>query len=368
MKSFEYGDSEIGAKEMSVAVASMILGVGIFTLPRTLIGKTSGVDAWISILLAGTIICCATYVSAKLASRFPGQSFMEYTSRIVSKPVAAILTFGFGVYAIMHTAFEIRSMGNIAEMYLFERTPTAALVLIALLVVAYAVTGSRVAIFRLNLMFLPIVFVIAFSIIMMNVNVFDIDRLRPFFPSDWRELLMGTKEAAYKMIGFEIVLFYTMYLNRPKEAPKASLYGLIPIILLYVLIFIFCIGVFGTSVTQQIVYPTVELARQVEVPGEFFERFESIFFTVWIMTIFNTSFMALDVAMLAFYSLFKKGKKIHYICVLCPIVYLVAMFSPDIASFIQYTTVVSIFGLIVGIAMPIVLLLIAKMRGVKANG
>ncbi|RKD21028.1 spore gernimation protein [Ammoniphilus oxalaticus] len=368
MKSFDYGDKMIGSKEMAVAVASMILGGGIITLPRVLAGKTFGADGWLSILIAGIFVCLFTHIAVKLAIRFPHQSFFQYTSSIVSKPIAYALVFVFGVYAMSIVAFEIRLMGNIAKLYLFSRTPTEVLTLSFLLVIAYAVAGTRAAIFRLNLMFFPIVMIVAAVVVVMNLGAFDFKNLFPIFTTDWKGLYSGVKETAYKMLGFEIVLFYIMYMTRPQQAYKASRIGVGLVVMLYILIYITCIGVFANEVTQTIVYPAVELARQVEVPGEFFERFESIFFTVWIMTIFNTSAMAYDIALISVRSMFKQGGKLVYLSFMSPIIYLMAMYPPTHVDVIRYGRYISYTGLTLGAALPALLLLIAVLRGVKGDG
>ena len=146
MKSFEYGDQEVGDKEITVAVSSMILGVGIITLPRMLAGETNASDGWISLLLAGGIVCFFTYIIGKLVSRFPKAVFFAIYITDCFQPLAYVITFIFGIYALSTVAFQVRSVANISRMYLFNRTPTEVLVLIFLLVVVYAVSGSRAAI------------------------------------------------------------------------------------------------------------------------------------------------------------------------------------------------------------------------------
>lgn len=367
MRSFEYGDQQIGSKEIIFGVASMILGVGIITLPRLLAERTVASDGWISILLAAGITIFFILIMAKLINRFPGQSFFQYTSSIVSKPVAMVITFLFGIYALGLTAVEIRSTANILKMYLFIRTPTEVLALVFLLVIVYAVAGTRVAILRINLMFFPIVMSVAAGVVLMNFSFFEYENLRPFITSNWKQLLAGTKEATFSFLGFEMILFYAMYMNRPKQVAKASITGILLIVFLYLFIFIFCIGVFKNEVTKTIIYPTVELAREVEVPGEFFERFESIFFTVWLMTIFNTATMAYDIALMSFRSILKKGKKMVYFSIMSPVVYLVSMFPPTLVDFFKFTSYISYAGIFFAMILPVILLLVAKIRRVRAD-
>lgn len=71
MRPFEYGDEEIGTRELAFAVSSTIIGTGALSMPRVIATQTLFSDGWI-ILLAGGIICAffAWFVT-KVAILFP---------------------------------------------------------------------------------------------------------------------------------------------------------------------------------------------------------------------------------------------------------------------------------------------------------
>src|SRR5690625_5086876 len=139
---------------------------------------------------------------------------------------------------------------------------------------------------------------------------------------------------------------------------------IIPIIL-YSLIFISGLGVFGHSVTQNLLYPTVELAKTVDIPGGLLERFESIFFVIWIMAIFNTTAMAFDVAVLAMNSIFKNIKKMTIILILAPIVYLISMLPKDMIGVDTFITYLSTIHFLYVISIIIGLTILMKFRRVN---
>ena len=56
MKPFEYGDEEIGSREIGFAVSSTIIGIGALSMPRDIANQTLFSDGWI-ILLLGGLIC-----------------------------------------------------------------------------------------------------------------------------------------------------------------------------------------------------------------------------------------------------------------------------------------------------------------------
>ncbi|MBP1933789.1 GerAB/ArcD/ProY family transporter [Ammoniphilus resinae] len=367
MKSFEYGDEEIGSREILYAVSSMVIGVGIFGLPRTVGSVTKGSDGWVSILLGGVLALFFAWLVAKLASRFPRQTFLQYTTTLVSKPVAIFLTILLAFHLMQFTAYEMRTVANISKVYLFDRTPVEVIALLFLLVVTYGVACSSVGLFRLNLLFLPIVLLIAILLLIMNIGYFEPGNLKPVFSTKWTGYFQGARETLFAFLGFEILLVYIAMTNQPEKTPKAVMIGMSIPLLLYLFVFIIVVGVFGHTAMIQLTDPTIEIAKEVEVPGEFFERFESLFFTIWIMTIFNTSALAFDASVLAFRSVFPKIKRVWLIFFLAPIIYLFGMMPPNLIRVYEVGNWLGFSGFIFAILMPTILFGIAKLRGIKGN-
>jgi len=367
MKSFEYGDGEIGSREILYSVSSVVIGVGIFTLPRTVGSATMGSDGWVSILLGGLVALLFAWIVAKLASRFPRQTFLEYTASLVSRPMAIVLTLMLAIHLMQFTAYEMRVVANISKIYLFDRTPVEVIGLLFLLVVVYAVANSSVGLLRLNLLFLPIVLFAAILLLLMNIGYFEPENLKPVFSTKWTGYIQGAKETVFAFLGFEILLIYIAMANQPEKVPKAAVIGMSIPILLYSFVFIMVVGVFGRTAMIQLVDPTIEIAKEVEVPGQFFERFESLFFTIWIMTIFNTASLSFGASVIAIRSVFPKIKRIWLVFILTPIIYLSGMAPPNLIRNFEVGTWIGYSGVVFAMLIPAILLGIAKVRGIKGN-
>ncbi|GAB3043340.1 GerAB/ArcD/ProY family transporter [Virgibacillus ainsalahensis] len=365
MKNFSYADEKISDREIMVAVPSMMIGVGILLLPRTLAENTVAADGWIAILIGGMIVIVITWMVAKLAAGFPGQSFFEYASMLVTKPVASILMFLFVIQSVLLTAYEIRAIAATSHRYLFDRTPVEVVALTFLLIVVYAVSGSRAGIFRLNIMFLPIILFLSIILILFSLQYVELENLLPVFKTDIQGYLQGTREGMLSYTGVGILFFYIAYVRRPKNAPKKAVLGMTMAISLYVFLFLTCIAVFGNMATANIMHPTVELSKAVEVPGGFFERFESVFFVIWIMAIFNTTVMAFDIGILALHSIFSKVKKTTLIFALSPLIFFISMLPQDFTETTGFGNFVSYYGLGLTVTAVILLLIVRKVRGVK---
>src|SRR5699024_2766183 len=177
--------------------------------------------------------------------------------------------------------------------------------------------------------------------------------------------IKGISDVTTSYIGIGVLWLYIALVKQPRKAPKMATIGMCIPVGLYLFIYVMCIGVFGNQVTTNLMYPTIELAKAVEIPGEFFERFESIFFAVWIMSIFNTTALTFDVAVFAITSIFKKAPKLKVIFILSPLVYLVAMLPQDVVELAAYARFISFAVIIYTTFVVIFLFVIAKIRGVK---
>ncbi|WNC13505.1 endospore germination permease [Brevibacillus brevis] len=357
----------IGKNHMGLNIASVTIGVGILTFPRTLAKATGAFDGWISVLLSGAMAYGIAWLLAKLASRFPRQTFFEYTSLIATRPVGYVLTFLVCIYTLLFVAFEIRAIGTISKQYLFFNTPVEMITLSFLLVVQYAAAGSRISLLRLNLVFLPIVLFVMAVVLAFTQPLIQMENVRPYFSSSWSTLLKACKDVGISYSGFEIILFYTMLMKRPQDATKSVLIGLLIPVVLYAIIYIFVVAVFSTEVAKNLTYPTIELAKEVEVPGGFFERVESMFFTIWIMTIFNTCAMWLDITLLNLTSMFRRVDKIVWILVLSPVIYFISMLPQTLINFFSFGDWLVYYGIVIVYLLPILLFGIACLRGVKGH-
>ncbi|MBB3113292.1 spore germination protein [Paenibacillus phyllosphaerae] len=340
----QYDDNRISAPEMTITVTSMIIGVGILTLPRVLAGTTESSDGWISIALAGCFGMLLAFILGKYGVLLGNETFYDFIGKLITKPIAAGLMIVVMFYYAMYASYEVRAIANISKTYLFERTPSEAIGLTFLLIVCYAVSGSRIGIIRLNTLFLPFVVVLTMVVLFLSNTIIVWQELKPVFVTKPGPLLTGAQESGFTMLGFESILFYSTMMKRPKDAPKAAVFGVAIPVVLYMGIYLACVGIFSQAGLQEIGYPAIELAKEVKIPGEFFERMESVFFTIWIMTIFNSCTMAFDMAMHAGYSVFKKGKRIHWVILLAPIIYYIGMMPKNVIAFAKYGSFISYIG------------------------
>ena len=357
----------INDKDIMFAVASNIISITILFLPRYVANNTIAADGWLTILLGGVIALVLGWLLAKIASAFPNQSFLSFASYLVSKPVAIILCMVFILQYVVISSFQIREIATLSHEYLFDRTPIEVICLAFLLVVVYAVSGSRAAIFRLNIMFFPFVVGGLILLIFFPLGAVKLENLLPAFETDLKGIVLGTTSSLHAFLGFSIVLFYISLIKKPQQATKMTVLGILWPFFFYIIIFIVCIGVFGNETKNNLYYPVFELSKKVSNPGNFIERFDSILFIIWTIIVFTTSLMAFDIAVLLLHLIFNKVKKVTIIFILSPIIFFLAMLP---TNYIEINKIVKTMAYTEITFIIFVILLLGTMlliKGVKTN-
>ncbi|MUK88018.1 endospore germination permease [Ornithinibacillus sp. L9] len=368
MSTFKYGDEKITSREIMIAIPSMIIAVGILTFPRHLAELTVASDGWISIIIGGLIAILLTWLVAKIASNFPNQSFLSYASTLATRPVAIVLTCFYVIQGILITAFEVRAITDISHQFLFNETPVEIVGLTFLLVVVYAVSGTRAGLFRLNAMFLPIIFFTTLLLIIFSIAFMKGSNLLPVLKTDLQGHLQGTMKSTLSYTGIGILFFYISLVKNPKKAPSRAAFGMGLVVVVYSAIYLTTIAVFGETATANIRFPLIELSKTIEIPGGFFERLESIFFVIWIMAIFTTTAMALDIAVMALNSIFPNANKLKIIFLLSPIVFFISVLPQDFMDLGTFGDYVSYTGWGLTGTTAILLGILYKVKGAKKRG
>ncbi|WP_019533804.1 GerAB/ArcD/ProY family transporter [Paenibacillus ginsengihumi] len=367
MKAFQYGDDQISSKEISFATASVIIAVFILVLPRTVAKDTGSIDGWIAIVLAGCVNGVFAWLMATLCARFPQQTFFVFSARLVSKPVAYVMTIALAAYLMTLVSYEVRLISETAKLYLLGRTPLEFIALAFLLLTVYAVFSSEVTILRLNLLFVPIIAAIVIIVLVSNIGYMEMSNVKPAFITSWERIWGAVKNNIWAFSGYEIILVYIAYVKEPSKVAKAVVGGMCVPFVLYIAVYIVAIAVFSVQGAENMVFPTIELAKQVEVPGEFFSRFESIFFTVWVLTIFTTTTMALDAAVKSLRSMFPRLRKPVFLSLSAPLIYILAMMPENLNAAFALGSSLTYPALFYTMLVPTLLLLVAKWTGIRGT-
>jgi spore germination protein len=283
----------ISPLEMSISLIAFIIGVGILTLPGALADTLDTSDGWISILITGFIVMVLVFSYTYLQKQFPGQTLLQYLRQgSFGKWWALIIAVSFIVYFISLIGFEARVLGIVLNLYLLDRTPAVVIAATILLVTTYAVSKGVPGIIHLNVLFTPIILLVLLGIISFNIEQVEAAPILPVIPKGFVHVLQAVPDTALSFAGIEILLFLMAHMKADKLRAWPLNTAICVIVLAYILVTFFTYFTFSVDEAKVISFGTVELAKEIDIPGGFFERIESLMITVWTMSIFNTIAMS----------------------------------------------------------------------------
>jgi spore germination protein len=279
--------------EISVTLIGMIIGVGILTLPRSLAQEVGTSDGWISIIIGAISAMLLVSVYVRLQRHFPELNLLQFIGKSkIGNWISKALGILFITYFILLLAFEARILSLVVGMYLLVNTPSEIIVALILLTTSYAVGKGVQGIIHLNLMFVPFTVLFLLVIVIFNLQELNINELRPVLPEGITPVLKGVKQTLVSFLGIEILFFFMAYMRASEVKALPLNISIAFISILYIMITVVSFSLFSIETTGIITFPTVEVAKEVEIPGGLFERLESLVITIWIMSIFNTMSIA----------------------------------------------------------------------------
>lgn len=276
----------ISGRQAVFLIWNFVIASAILLIPGATIAEAKQ-DAWIAMILAMAAGLVIAVVYTALGTRFPDQTFIQYSEKVLGKVLGKAVGLFFIWFAIQLGSLVARNFGDVFTVALLPETPLMVFNLLIILMAAYAVRGGLEVIARANDFMIPIVIgaiLGVYFLVLSTPGLFRPQNLQPVFEGGIVPVLKG----AYPAIGFpfgETILF-TMtipYLNRTREARWAYPLGLIlggAILLLTIVITIMALGI---SLASGTVYPTLTVVRLISV-AQFVERLEPLLLIAWLLS------------------------------------------------------------------------------------
>lgn len=350
-------NDRITTPQAAVIIANSLLAAGIVTLPRVLAEKMNTPDGWIAVIAGSVISLVLGLIIVNLSQRFPGKTFFEYSQSIVGKWLGRSINLALIVYCVLLAGFELRSMAEIVNYLLLERTPKEVIIIVFIFVGVYLTVGGLNPIARLVELVLPITVILLITNLLLSLKIFDIDNLRPVLGMGIMPVLKGIPVTWLSYAGLETMLFVTAFMDRPEKAGKALLVGILIPAFFYLFTVITVIGSLSVEQVATLTWPTISAVRSYEYTGILLERYESLLIVVWLIQIFTTYAIYHYFVALGLSHTFKKSYQ-KYIYAVLPIFYLIAMYPKNINQLYALGDFIGrIFMGIAGLLAPILLVI-----------
>lgn len=353
--------------QTTAILISSIIGVGVLRLPLITV-EAADTGAPLVTLLGISVVVVGLWVVAKLGMRFPDQSIIEYSEVILGKWLGRIYGLLIMVLFTILTGLTAREFGSVVVTAVLKETPIEVIVIVMLFMAAMFTRHDLNIFAYIHSFYTPAILVSALTIIVLSFKNANPLYLQPVLGNERNinAMLYGVfTVAALCQSGFVITLIFPA-MKKPEKALKASMWGIGLSGLLYIIMVVAIVAVFGPEEVKKLNWPTLELARATSLPGNILQRLDILFLALWVTAVFTTVFSNYLFTIRSLSQLLKLHDHKLFSMFFLPIVFVIAMIPQNVVQMYTIIETVGFFGLIVTI-MPIFLLITAKVRKLPAK-
>lgn len=355
--------------QLAYLIAHTLIGVGVLTLPRDISEGTRG-SGYVAIPLAALLNFVPIWLWLRLYQRFPNRSFFWIVDQTLPLQQPLLKTAYrvlwwlplMGSY-LCFAAIVARIFADVVSATALPNTPVSVVVFMMLLTSTLFGLMDVDAQMRVNEILFPI---LIFPLVVIGVLALSraetYNLVHPLYELTPEHLLKGTVAATFAYQGYQILSFYGGFLQNPHRSTGAAVAGIGVPTLLYLMVTMIAIAVFGFEELVSITWPTFELVRVTTFPGLLLERLESAFLTVWVVAVFTTMANTTGAHVLLnqwLFSLKKKGKILMGLAIFVSTLVL-ALWPRDFLMVDRWSKAIGYYAFGVSVAYPLLLLVLAR--------
>ena len=342
----------------------LLVGVGITTLPRELVDE-AGRDGWITIL-AGTVLAL---IYAKIclyyAKRFPEMTLAESIQLVLGKWIGRLVIVVYALYTLVLTGIVIRTFLEIIHIYFEVSAPTWSKGLIPLIVIVYMSRCGMATLARMAEIILMLT--IPFFILMtFSFSEGDLVHILPIFEEGVRAPFMAVPVVSFAFLGIEtIILVFYPYLEKKSTAHRVTYMGIAFICIFYLVVYLATLTVMGKEQVGLFIWPFVEILKIITVAIG--ERIDNVFLYFWAAKIIMLGSILYFAGTFSLATLTQK--KYHDIWALAcwPVIHATVIYPSTFVDLGEISGVVTKWSMGFTLTLPIILIIVAKIRGVTGE-
>ncbi|SKA01257.1 GerAB/ArcD/ProY family transporter [Selenihalanaerobacter shriftii] len=360
-------EGKISGKQLQWLLIVVLISTNILFLP-SITAKYAAQDSWLSIILAAVVGAIFIYFIVKLALRFPNQTIAGYSSLIVGKFFGKVITLFYILVYLYVNIIIVREFGEVLTSNFLIQTPMELVIALIIIISASAVRNGIEVISRVNELILPTVILFLIIMFILIIPEVDYSNLKPVLADGIFPVIKGTS-SHMPIIGEMVVMLMILpAINCPKQAMGSVYKGLMISTILVLLTMIQILALFGTE-TSQLTLPVLGLIRYISLFG-FIERIDALLVASWVgggfikITVF---YYCMSVATAEFFNLKSYKSVVLPLGVIMLSLSIMIAFNVRVLINLAFERSISLYLAFLVLGIPILLLLIAKIRGIRGE-
>ncbi|WP_408955389.1 endospore germination permease [Natroniella sp. ANB-PHB2] len=349
---------QISNRQLIFIIIHNAVGTGFLSLPRSL-AEVAQRDSWLPIIISGMLWSIGFFLLYKLAIKFPNETLISYSDKVVGPYLGKIISLSYILYATLVTGLIARISMTILASVKLPKTPIPITLALFLLTGFYLVSRGTKALARLDefLFFALTPIFLVLAPMALNINLIN---FRPMFECEPLKVIEATYLTMYSFLAVDIMFIIFPFIKEQKKALKSSLIGLLVVTLTYFFITVLVIGFYGVEAIQYITWPTLTILKALNVP--FFGRLEFLFFFLWIAIAFTSFAPYFYISSYGLADLFNFKHQNSSSFILLPIIAFIALFPENLLEIFSFMEIIATMGLALTFGIPLLFLTIIKIK------
>ncbi|WMI81246.1 GerAB/ArcD/ProY family transporter [Anaerotignum sp. MB30-C6] len=326
-------NQKISVRQLESMLLLYFFSTAVLFLPSE-VAVIAGNSCWIVTIIWGIIISLTAVFLVYLGKKHPTYTAVEWYENAFGRAIGTVFSFGLGAKLIFDGALELRLFCDVISSSMLPRTPLWLLVVLVLILCGLAAgqgseCSARAAEILFFVVFVPLVVVLIFVAISTGYS-----RVLPIQIPNVKNIWGSVGFFGPLFQGLVILLFIFPYLEkRSHSGRRIWVTCMVATVAIAVLVFL-SLAVYGTEVLSTKLLPTLQMMERVSFSGIFLGRQDLFLLWIWMVTVFlyvsGLLFFGTDLCTRIFRS--KAQKRNGWLFLLIPLLFIVALLPPDMAS------------------------------------
>ncbi|MGE7909399.1 endospore germination permease [Lysinibacillus xylanilyticus] len=359
----------ISSRQFMIITLLFSIGTAILFLPASVTIEAKQ-DAWIAAIIGVVLSLPLIKLFVAFGNRTPTLTFVEANEKILGRFFGKFTSIGFILICLLSAGELLYFIGLFMRTEIMPETPTIAFAFLFSIIIIYAAfLGIEVFARSAEILFPIFMLIFIFFVICISPSI-KIENLQPIMETPKKSIFFSMIRFI-SLFSFPLAVLLTIFpsaVNVQKSAQKGFYIGSIIGGIVLVTIITLCILVLGPENTASRTFPSYSLAKRISI-GNFLQRIEVILATMWIISIYIRTFMYFYAAVIGIGQLFKI--KNHR-----PLIFPLGMIILGLSQIVHPNIIHSdiynrdtwpIFSFVFMVFLPLVLLIVAKIRKINGN-
>lgn len=269
----------ISALQMAIIIYPTIMATAILLVPA-ITGKFAKQDMWLSPIWASFAGFLSVYIAQQLNRRFPGQTVIQYSGKILGWIPGKITGFVFLFFYLHTNGIVLREYGEFVVGSFMTKTPMIVVIGSMVLVCAFSVHGGLEVIARSAEFLVPVVIILLLVIVILLIPDLEPKNLYPVMEKGIMPSLKGAVVPSSWFTEFFLISFLLPFLDKKEKGLKWGMISVFAVMLTMVVTNLFSLFLFG-DITATFTYPVMSAARYINL-ADFLQHLDPIVMAIWV--------------------------------------------------------------------------------------